>query len=368
MKIAILTFPITLNYGCVLQSFALQTFLNRMGHEVIILDKRDWRTSSLFGKTLGILKSAFRICIGRDNILTLKRKIKNVGFSKNGKEIFGFVDKSLNLSRRIYSFKKSNRSIYSNFDAYIVGSDQVWRFAYLFKYLKNYYFDFVSEEAIRISYAASFGVDTYEYPETIRKECLNLISRFKAISVREDSGVKLCKDYYNVDAIHVIDPVFLLSVEEYYEIFGFCKGEGEVLQTYILDNSSHKESLIEYITSDKKIKRKDLMPSDIDSNLMPVSKWLECIHNASYLITDSFHGTAFAILFNCDFVVMANPERGNTRIQSLLRMFNLEDRLITSVEEYNSISQNSIDWNIVNSKIIFYRGRAISFIQQALSK
>ena len=370
MKIAILTFPITLNYGCVLQSFALQTSLEKMGHKVTILDKRDWRTSTSIGNSLVIIKSLLQCCIGkRDFGSSIHNILSLTSTKKRGKLILDFVDRYLHLSKRIYSFNKRNHNYTSTFDAYIVGSDQVWRYAFLSRFLNNYYLDFASDNSKKLSYAASFGVDSLEYPKNKLPEYTRLINRFTAISVREDSGVELCKHYYNKNAVHVIDPVFLLSPKEYRDIIGFDETNAANLQTYILDNSENKESIIKHIVSSTGYSPNNLMPfSEKENQTLPsVSKWLGSIHSAKYVVTDSFHGTAFAILFNREFVVMGNPNRGNARMMSLLRMFNLENRLISSVEEYDRISNNTIAWNDVNNKIKLYREQAISFLMNALA-
>ena len=250
----------------------------------------------------------------------------------------------------------------------MVGSDQVWRYAYLSRYIQNYYLDFASEESKKISYAASFGIDQTEYPASVICQCKRLAERFDAISVREDSGVAICEKYFNKKAVHVIDPTFLLTPAEYKKQIGFDTTQVKTLQTYILDESEEKRKVIEHIASQHGYDRNDLMPSEHNGlrRFPSVSRWLESLYNARFVITDSFHGTAFAILFNTEFVVMANPERGNARLLSLLKMFNLEKRLISTPREYETAASNRIDWQEVNQKIDSYRDFARSYITESL--
>ena len=234
----------------------------------------------------------------------------------------------------------------SDFDAIVVGSDQVWRPKYYGK-IENAYLGFAKGWNIkRIAYAASFGTDDWEYTDEQTKECGELLKKFDAISVREASGVTLCKEHFGVEVQHVIDPTMLLYKEDYIRLIEAAntpKAKGTLLN-YILDETPGKKELIEQIAKDK-----SLVPFRVNSRVEdhkallkeriqpPVEQWLRGFYDAEFVVTDSFHACVFSILFGKPFVVIGNKKRGMARFESLLKMFGLEDRLVSCSEDYNHI-------------------------------
>ena len=253
-----------------------------------------------------------------------------------------FVDKYIH--RRVVNSPEELQE--DEFDAIIVGSDQVWRPKYYGK-IENAYLAFAKGWHIkRIAYAASFGTDDWEYTPEQTKTCGELLRMFDAVSVREASGAQLCKEHFGVEAQHVLDPTMLLDKEDYIHLIeaaGTPMSKGTLLN-YILDDSPEKRALIEWVA-----KEKNLVPFRVNSRVEdrkapleeriqpPVEQWLRGFYDAEFIVTDSFHACVFSILFGKPFVVVGNKERGMARFESLLRMFRLEDRLIGNVEEYNHI-------------------------------
>lgn len=335
-KIGIITLPLHNNYGGVLQAFALTTILKELNYLPFILKP----TSTSF-------TSKIKYLIDKKNT-----------FSHFKKQFI--TEKEINFP--ISKEELENQGI----NLIIVGSDQVWR--PLFMDYKISFCSFALNSNIScISYAASFGVDTWEFNKKQTSEIRQYIKNFKAISVREESGVNLCKDYLHIDAKHVLDPTMLLSVDHYNKFLS--KKSKTYIYYYILDyKDKNNKKIIESIKSlyAIPIKTTKLSKNKVLKRIIPqpsISQWLNYIYNAQIVITDSFHGCVFCILFHKDFYVLKNKNGGNARIYSLLNMFNLKNRLITSTLQENS----PINWDEVELILQNKRKESMEFIKNNLS-
>ncbi|MDD3296116.1 MAG: polysaccharide pyruvyl transferase family protein [Candidatus Omnitrophica bacterium] len=382
MKIGILTVDLSFNYGGILQAYALQTYLKKNGHEAWMIIRDKSRQSLGFS---AILKTSVNRLFGErppsawDN------------FNKE------FICQNTNYFIRKYinpiTFTVENSNSMSwldsyNFDAYIVGSDQVWRktfgknkggffrdsFESVF-WSRPMFLDFVkSNKAKRIAYAASFGIDKWAYGRRSTKIITNLLHKFDAVSVREDCGVGICKKYLGIEPKQVIDPTMLLSSSEYMEL---CEKEktspnkGNVM-VYFLDKTKEKiaaavvckNNLIPFFVKDKTKSVKTLFEGKV---YPPVTDWIRAFFDAKLILTDSFHGCVFSILFNKPFFVMENAISGPARIHSLLKMFGLEGRLIRGLNELtNSKLQERVDFGKVNKILKIKQKEAALFLQKVL--
>lgn len=356
MKIGILTLPLHTNYGGILQAHALQTVLERMGHNVRVIDYDSMKPLQLplWKMPFAYSKRIFK------NILGHPTKIFWEQYQNQKKTL-------IRQHTNYYINKYINRHIINHFseikehdyEAFVVGSDQVWRpkyFTSLFNSdISNAYLSFAAHWQVkRLSYAASFGVDTWEYNKEQTEKCKYLINKFNAISVREDSAQILCAENYDVTVEHVLDPTMLLTKEDYESLLNKeCEKEleGEIM-TYILDDNTDKDSFVkkvETITGYKSFCAKaksDNRDSINDLIQPPIEHWIQGFRDAKIIITDSFHACVFSILFRKPFFVIMNDGRGKSRFQSLLRMFGLEDRIVSP----NSIiSQKNIEYPIPDS-------------------
>ena len=219
-------------------------------------------------------------------------------------------------------------------DAFVVGSDQVWRPKYA-PNLGDVFLGFVKTSGVRrISYAASFGVDHWEFSPKQTKFCSALAKRFNAVSVREESGVKICKENLGVDATWVLDPTLLLDKEDYAEI---CKDvpveTKQILAAYVLNIDDSILGLCKSIAKEKGLELK-VFSADTKAKIS-VPEWLAMFRDASYVVTDSFHGTAFSIIFGKEFKCLYNESRGSARFESLLNLYNSE-----KLEEMRQFSLN----------------------------
>lgn len=375
MKIAILTLPLHENYGGNIQNYALQCVLSRLGHEAITINCK--------GKDF----SSFRFFLSTAKRLLLQPKdSRQFMFSRSEKNQISinhrrFIREHINITEPLDFSSLKKFFDENNFDAVFVGSDQVWRPKYASS-IESYFLDFLEENSRikKISYAASFGTDEWEYTHQQQHICKLLAKKFDALSVRESIGVDMCAKYLDVIAQHVLDPTMLLDKYDYMDLL---KGKtlndntGDIFN-YTLDMDSDKKELIDEIAIKlrKKIfytypintKKTTAFIRDIDAYRYPsVEAWLKSFYDADFIVTDSFHGTVFSILFNKPFISISNKNRGAARFTSLLQVFGLEDRLITDSKQVDErMLYGQIDYEKVNKRLEELRHLSTSFIVKAL--
>ena len=364
-----------INYGGLLQAYALQAVLRRMGHDVLTEDRKMPKPSVKYA-----IKYQIKRWLGpiRKRYYPSAREV-----SKIRKNTDRFIRERIRTTKPIYSKTKEEFRKY-RFDTYIVGSDQVWRPCYS-PYLMNYFLDFTQGQDVkRIAYSASFGTKEWEFSEEDTRRAAELAKNFDVISVREDSGVGLCKDYFGVDAVHTLDPTMLLDKEDYLALLkekSDAKPSGKKLMAYILDASKEKDDIKALIISKLCISPGNIIEPMPKKNFAScgskglkdcvfpsVEDWLRGFAEADFVVTDSFHGTVFPIIFNVPFVTIVNKARGADRFMSLTNMFGLQDRLITSYDEekINRLIETPIDFSTVNEIRAKAKNESISFLKNAL--
>lgn len=371
MKIAILTLSLYANYGGNLQAYALLKLLRDLGHDSWYLN-RERHKKSLFNSFPGILRRSIRFCLGNRNQYILYSNEKNVVASNSNLFIEKYITpktqeflSSAQLKRKINSY---------HFDAFVVGSDQVWRRDYIKKNMSDYFLDFVDHHSKKISYAASFGIDHWDYTQQETDLISRLSKSFNAISVRESSAVRLVHDHMNMKSTHVLDPTLLLLRADYLKIIpeGIARRTG--IMYYFLDPNIKKDSFLSYISNLKKLpcfsangtaSLKTLPPNE---RVAPsVESWLAGFRDADFVITDSFHGVVFCILFNKNFIAYGNKSRGLTRFESLLQTFNLTANLVTDETNLEQFAIPTIEWKNVNRILELERSKSINFLVNSLS-
>nr|WP_288812019.1 polysaccharide pyruvyl transferase family protein [uncultured Sphingobacterium sp.] len=373
MRVGILTLPLHNNYGGILQAYALMFSLNKLGHETWLINFQHnsqipkWKLPLVFSK-----RAILKYVLKKDVVIFQERQHKELN-----QNIKRFIETYVQPQTHILTQPDELAELTDfNFGAYVVGSDQVWREKYNRKFIKKYFFDFVDgSKSKKISYAASFGVDIWEYDEAITKELSLLAKQFNAVSVREDSAVDLCHEHLQVEANFHVDPTMLLEPSDYLNLINKHESstpDGELL-TYILDSSPEKSSLVTKVSElmDFKIfsigfgERSATQTVEAHPS---VTYWLKGFSDAKFVITDSFHGCVFSILFNKPFLVVGNDARGMARFNSLLRLFNLEERLVLNVSEVTEEVINSkINWEWVNSTLNKKREEAFSYFHKSLN-
>lgn len=376
MKIGILTQPLHLNYGGLLQAFALQKFLRDEGHDVLTVD---------YPRKAKAWSFPYRVARRVIGNFILKRggtlSHESISSQEAGVHLTRFVRENIRTTKKIYAPARARDFAEYAFDAFVVGSDQTWRPAFS-PYMPTFFLDFLGddEKVRRVAYASSFGKDVWEFTPKMTEICSTLAKKFHAISVREDSGVALCKKYLGVSAEHLIDPTMLLEKADYEaiilqdEVRGFLRApeKGRYVFAYLLSETEKNREIA-------KVCSKLHGTSILNGRAVvqpPVSEWLRGIRDSEFVVTDSFHGCVFSIVFNKPFVVIKNESGGVARIYSLLKMFGLESRLLSP----NDVNENSFfpekiddffknpNWDEVNSRRSREQIRSRVFLENALSK
>lgn len=375
MRIGILTQPLLANYGGILQAYALQTVLKRMGHKVVTFDDPRYLKIDI----CQIVKRAYQRYVHKKantGILNEVRFNRDACFIR--KYTQPFINR--NISRKIVrNFSELSESDY---DAIVVGSDQVWRPMYN-ACIEDMYLDFARHWSVkRLAYAASFGSSEWEYTESQTNVCSELVKVFDAVSVREDSGVGICSRYLGYDkAIHLLDPTMLLEAKDYELLVvsshsacrNSCNKGG--LFCYILDETEEKNMLANLMATRQGLeyfkvgaKTDDVHAKMKDRIQPPVERWLRAFMDAEYVLTDSFHGCVFSIIFNKPFWVIGNKGRGMARFDSLLKMFGLEDRLLSKYDDIKNVDfSKPIDWGSVNRIKKDWQEKSYTFLNSNLS-
>lgn len=354
MKIAILTHPLGTNYGGILQAFALQKTLTSLGHDAWILNRQ--MDIPLKKRIKRIIKFVYKAIFSTE-LLTDTSNIKH--FTEQIKP------QTLPIRNKHQIRKVANEA---QFDAYIVGSDQVWRPRYI-RPITNFFFDFVvSDSAKRISYAASFGVDYWEFTDSDTVKCKQLLSKFSAISVRESSAIKLCSQHFQRQAIQVLDPTFLLKTSIYEKIIGEPKDTrmANDLFSFVFSSSTSTRKVIDSLKELYSLQESSLHPivNGKRSVLPSVEQWLQHIRSSRIVVTDSFHVCVFSIIFKTPFYVVGNEVRGCARIESLLNLFELTDRFISGTTIPKE--ERLIDWDKTYRILERERKKSMDFLINAL--
>lgn len=367
MKIAILTQPVYSNYGGILQNYALQTVLESQGHSVTTLNSpvKPGVYESQVRRVLSTCRRTFRKLCGDPSIIWADPQLQAQKEYDGAAHQKAFIEKYLNIVDIEYPIMKENLPD-ERYDAFIVGSDQVWRPRYNCN-LGNMFLDFTEGMNVkRIAYGASFGTDQWEIEEAQTKEYARLAQQFDAISVRESSGVSLCKEHLGVDTTHVLDPTMLLDADDYRSL---CPGnlhpDREYIAIFCLDLTKEKLAIINRIGIERNLPiyfigrfTKNGYPS--------IENWLEGIAHASYVITDSFHGAAFSIIFEKQFLTLSNPARGDERFRSLFESLRISNRCCNSVDEALEIMEDGINFYEVDIELNRLRERSKGLLWNSL--
>lgn len=344
MRIGIITLPLRFNYGGILQAYAIEEILRRYGHYVEHVEiKQDRYLLPFKTRYLVYLKRALLCYVKRDkSVRVFQEQYLHDAESFVIKFTNAFMDKYLRR-RFIKSYDEISSSDY---DAFVVGSDQVWRSEYICK-KRNFapFLDFTQGwDVTRLAYACSFAREEWTFDEQAANVASLLLKSFDEVSVRELSGVKLCKDYLNINAKHVLDPTMLLDKNDYISLVNKCntKQSPGSLLCYILDETATKIQFINKVANDRGLtpfransKAEDLYANITDRIQPPVEQWLRGFIDAELVITDSFHACVFSMIFNKPFICLGNHERGTSRFISLLGHFNQIHRLIDSAFDIN---------------------------------
>ena len=365
-NVALITLHRSANYGSVLQALATQVVLERMGHDVTVVDYYAPRNS--VPEMLRGLKHKKQLFEKNPLALFAARTILLPSYIKRRRNFDRFITHSLNLSKKTYHSSEELALDLPQAELYVTGSDQVWNSEWNGGIDEALFLAFTPEDAPRISFSASFGKGHLEDSEIVRTR--ELLKRYGGITVREDTGVKIVHDL-GLEASQVLDPTLFLTSEDWKPWISEKKPRGEYILMYNINHNAPLDRFVRRLSG-----RTGLPVYYISYQLhdcfkrgrmrccVPVEEFLSLIANARYVVCDSFHCAAFSVNFNREFAIIP-PQRFGTRLESFMRVVGLEGRIVD--EDNINVFNMLIDWNSVNAKLSAERMRSFSTIKSVIA-
>lgn len=357
------------NYGGILQNYALQQVLASLGFNA-------WTDASLHPGLDKKLKHAMKP-LARRFALPSRLPVSLAGHYVNA-ELDDFIGAEIRTCD-LYGVRGPRASTLAGFDAFVAGSDQIWRHDYTS--VTANLLDFADGlDVPKIAYAGSFGTSGMDgYTQQLMTRSRHLAQQLTAISVREASAVQLCASEWGVEATHVLDPTMLLEPATYDALIMERPSRaptGNYVFDYTLDASPASKDftsrVADRIRADVRHGMPPWPPSFSAAKRSPatyakpsVREWLRGFRDAEFVVTDSFHGTVFSILFERPFVSVLNSSRGAERFHSLLTMFGLQDRLVGDGNVSQDLSL-APDWSRVRERLDAERATSLAFLCSAL--
>ena len=349
------------NHGASLQEYALLKFLNNSGYQAETLHYKPPYLSNHF-KLNGVSNPKFDKPILKQLYLLAKlpSRLKDLKRKSNFDK---FAQKYIPTDSVLYTNNEELKANLPVADAFICGSDQIWNSFFENGKDPAFYLNFVPEEKKKISYAASFAID--ELASDVKALVKDNVSRLDAIGVRETSGVRILNELGIQNAIQVLDPVFLLD-KAHWEKFVNPIREDYVF-VYDFDSNAVIKEVALKLKAEKGYKiytvNRNITYADQNFWLEGPEKFLSLVYHAKMNITNSFHSTAFSLIFQKQFVVVNRSEKINTRMRDLLSLMELHN-LIGSVHEFELLG--TIDYELTNLRIEYNINASKSFLLSSL--
>lgn len=368
MKIDIITRHAIANYGSILQAYATEKMLDKLNIENEIIDyvRVEENSKNLVKTYMKNSKKWNRNFITRFIYKIIQKPNLDIMNNKFAK----YRKKYLKLTSKQYKNKNELMEDLPQADIYCTGSDQVWGQIANDDYDENYFLEFVPNDKRCIAYSASFGKN--KLSENLKIKLPKLMEKYSDIMVRELSAVKIL-NASGIDNVKlVLDPTLLLSKEEWEENLKIKNNEKEqYILTYQLHHNKEFDKYLKKLAKATNLKVVRLSSSIYYKfkygkfvYLPDLEQFLTYFKNAKYVVTDSFHGTVFSIIFNKQ-VIDILPGKTRTRIESILKLFGMEDRI---VNDYNdmSIINKEIDYKKVNDILDKERKKSIEYLRKAI--
>ena len=363
-RIGVLTMHRVLNYGSILQAYATKRVIESLGHDCEIID---YRYPNEFHYAHGRKKYAITWKGRIARRFSLTKKWRRLNRFRN------FQEKYLNLSRE-YISPEDIRNNPPNYDIYLVGSDQVWNPKYLFEDTV-FLLDFVPNDKKKISYASSFS--TNKIPEAFKEKYIRLLSQFESISVRETNGAKLVKELTGRDASVNIDPTLLLKPDDWNKICSrskLCKrpyilvyiltyavGDIPCLNDIVRKLKQEKNAQIIYLGN----RIEGIYCDRYIDNCSP-SQFISLVRWTSFIITTSFHGTAFALNYGIPFISIAD-NKADDRIYSLLQQLDATRHMMYKNDNVSSLFLGEIN-ETIKSNLVMLRNKSVEYLKKCLKE
>lgn len=358
MKAGIITFHRAINYGAVLQTYALQTALRQMNIASEVIDYRCPK-----------IEENYREYRCKD-ILRHAKPLLNFQYYRKNQKFTHFLRRNICFSNICYRNHEELRETEPQYDTFVTGSDQVWN-PFCTDWDTAFLLDFVSTSSKKNSYAASFGL--LKIPPRWQNQCRQFLNDFHGLSVREQQGREIIQQALGKTAAVHLDPVFLLSHDEWKSI-AKIPGKKNYILVYLMQNS---RLLLDFAAELSRKTGCGIVM--IQSGLRrPIhAKYIRCagpedfvgcIANAEYVVTNSFHGTAFSIIFHKNLFVGLLDESSpvNSRLENILDFFKLKDRLICVGE--SACSYSAIAYEAIERIIRQEREKSFTYLKDILSQ
>lgn len=350
MRIALLTIWHEKNYGAELQAYATVKILQQLGHDVKMIDIRlsDCHRLSLNGKIAQFIEP----------------------ITPSHRQFCKFWRKYIPTTRRYHSIREL-QDCPPEADVYMVGSDQVWNPDITSHFSLLYFLDYGNERVKRISYASSFGTSQWQHP-TLTARVGELLHRFDSVSCREESGVTILRDSFGISAQCVLDPTLLLT--DYSLLTGEIHQKTSLVY-YPLSCDAELENYAESLARRLNLspinnKRCSYLFGKIVWNRVSIGEWIRNIAEAQFVVTRSFHGMVFSLLYKRQFAVLSGANGRSTRLQNLLEKLGLSDRIYPSVDALDAARpwEQTIDYSQITPLLQQMRTESMNYLHQNLTQ
>ena len=345
--------PLKSNYGGILQFVALQEVLVDLEFYPILLNRQ---YAEPFWKV--ILKKYLFELVFENSLVSFKKK---------------YTIQTTKPLRNDNDLKKKIEEL--DLFAVVVGSDQVWRKEYVEGFYKNYFLNIIKDSSlIKIAYAVSFGKDEWE-KSIDDKEISKLLAKFKAISVREESGIDICKKKFGRNDVELaLDPTLLVKRSFFDRITDNINIScDEYIYSYILDIGALSSQVFRIVKEEFNLNIKSTKSDGILNKIcrfekkISIEEWLVGFRDSRFVITDSYHGTIMAIIYKKPFITLENSKRGSVRFHSLLNQLGLSNRIVKDVNNFSlGILSGEIDYVEVYDRLQNLRLNSYYFLQNNL--
>lgn len=366
MKVGVLSRHSVANYGSLWQAYALQTVIEQLGYEAVNIN---YTPEKEVGGTLA--KTLINVSRWGKNPITKLAFLayQYPSFSHTFSTFKEFRHCYLKETKE-YTSSEQLKNDLPSVDLFCTGSDQVWNLLYDNKIDDTYFFDFLPDDKSRIAYAASFGGNKFEDGDV--EKYAKYLKKYDSISVREDSGVQILQEF-GIEGTQVLDPTLLLSKEEWEKLLPDKQKKEDYILIYQLRPNKEFDNFA--VELSKRTGMKLIRISTMyfqkfkcgEFHYLPKpEELLWYIKNAKCLLTDSFHGTCFAINFGTQFIEIL-PGRFNARNQSLLKAMGIEDRILSDYHDY-SLYEKKIEWCKVDAIHNAKKEQSIAILKEMIER
>ena len=356
-KIGVLTFHRAYNYGAVIQAYSIQNVIEDIGYDCEIIDYVNKQQISYY--TPLVYSNGVRKFVKDLIFIGYLKQIK-----KKNRLFDQFIEKEI---------KKSKKSCNNEFDAFVVGSDQVWNPIHSNDFRKAYVLDFVDDNHLKLAYAPSIGAASLEDLSAYK----NYINEFKELSCREQRGAEVLKQLTDRDVQVLLDPTLIVEKSKLHFLADKAKSENEnYIFYYTLDGFDKRKNGVKLLKDISKLydmKVKVIAPTwpkmfSGFENIMDASpeKFLNLIKNASLVCTNSFHGMALSIDYKKEFFVLEEYDGKDDRKISLLKKVGLEERMTTDIKDISKLKDKAIDYSKVDSMLQDLKEKSINYLKRNL--